>query len=340
MKGETHYEYRFEDHSILLRVLEPVLFLPLVRALPRGITPNQITLAGQCAAVAGFGLVFASRPLGAATFVLLAAAALFYTVADCIDGLFARHTKQTSRLGELLDHWLDAISVPLVVLSLGLALPAAGWLVFAGVVVISFLHFATFLHGFRLGHVHLGAIGVIEGITIGAVVCLIAAGIGAAPFAQPVLGNFSVASLLLLALVVGSCGAMWGMRGLARYWKDLSGPAILFIALAGWFAFGRVPLALAGVVVISVGSYLEGKVIRARLLRGPLVLWDPILFTLVPGAAAVALTLNLEAGVQALFAGLVAAYAFIREGRAFFQTVAGLRAPLPAAPPPSNATSP
>lgn len=331
MSDSAHYEYRFEDHSLLLRVLEPTVFKPLVCLLPRGITPNQITVAGQLAALAGFVLVVAGRPLEAVGLVLLAAALGFYTVADCIDGLFARHTGQTSRLGELLDHWLDAISVPLVVLSFGLALPAAPALVLAGAVAISFLHFATFLHGYRLGWVHLGKIGMIEGTAVGALVCVVVAVAGPAPLARPLAGGLSGASLLLLAVVAGSCTAWWGMRGLWKHRKDFIDLGLLFAALALWFACGRLGAVAAGLVVIAVGSYLEGNVIRARLLRGPLVLRDGWLLALVGVATGVSLAWDLAAGHQALLAGVVAAYAFTRGGIAFFQTVAVLRGPVAAA---------
>ena len=43
-------------------------------------------------------------------------------VGDCIDGLHARRTNQTSKLGELMDHWLDAIIVPLVTVGITSAL--------------------------------------------------------------------------------------------------------------------------------------------------------------------------------------------------------------------------
>jgi phosphatidylglycerophosphate synthase len=328
MKADAHYEYRCEDHSLLLRLLEPALFKPLVRVLPRGITPNQITIAGQLAALVGFVLVAAGRPLGGAGLVLLAAAIWFYTAADCMDGLFARHTKQTSRLGELLDHWLDAVSVPLVVLSFGLALPAAPALVFAGAVAISFLHYATFLHGFRLGWVHLGKLGMLEGASIGAAACAVVAVWGPAPLARPVVAGWSAASLLLLVFVVGSCTALWAMRGLWRHRADFAPLTLLFAALVLWFAFGRLPVLPAAVMVIAVGSYLEGNVIRARLLRGPLVLWDAVLFGLVLAAAGASLALDLTVAAQSLAAGGIAAYAFVRGGIAFFQTMAVLRLPV------------
>jgi phosphatidylglycerophosphate synthase len=297
--------------------------------LPRRLTPNQITVAGQLAALTGFLVVATGQPVGAAALLVLAATIVFYTLADCVDGLFARHTRQTSRLGELLDHWLDAVSVPLGVLSFGLALPAAPGPVLAGVVTVSFLHFATFLHGFRLGWVHLGKIGVIEGNLLGAAICVTVAVTGPGLLARTVVGEWNGGSLLLLAMVLGASTALWSMRGLWRHRGEFVTLGALFAALAAWFAWGRLGLVPAALAVIGVGSYLEGKVIRARLLRLPLVLHDHILLALVLLAVGASLAFDLPAAQQTLLAALVATYAFARGGTAFARTVAALRGPPP-----------
>jgi phosphatidylglycerophosphate synthase len=48
-------------------------------------------------------------------------------VGDCLDGMHARRTSQCSRLGELMDHWLDAIVVPLASIGLSYALEMEPW---------------------------------------------------------------------------------------------------------------------------------------------------------------------------------------------------------------------
>jgi phosphatidylglycerophosphate synthase len=48
-------------------------------------------------------------------------------VLDCLDGMHARATRQTSKLGELLDHWLDAFHVPLVGAGVVYALGLQPW---------------------------------------------------------------------------------------------------------------------------------------------------------------------------------------------------------------------
>lgn len=324
MKEEVHYEYRWEDRSVLLRWLQPGLFEPLVRVLPRALTPNQITVAGQLAAGGGLALALFGRPAGPGTLVLLSAALLFYALADCVDGLFARHTRQTSRLGEFLDHWLDALSVPAVVLCYGLVLPADPRLVFTATLASAFLHFATFLHGYRRGFVHLGEIGIIEATFIGAVICLVSAVIGTGWLAAPLLGGLSAASLLVLATLAGAFAALWSMRGLMHHLRDFTAVASLLAVVGLWYGLGRLSPALAAGLAIAVTARFEGLVIRARLVRQPLVLRDPGLAVLLAGGCAAALALDLPARGQTALAGLALAYAAVRSGRAFSRTVAEL----------------
>lgn len=329
MTTPAPYEYRFEDHSVLLRLAERPVLVPLVRALPRRLTPNQITVAGHLAAAAGFAVVAVVRPITPAALAALAAAVLFYTLADCIDGLFARHSGQTSRLGELLDHWLDAVTVPLVVLSLALALPAARPLVFAAACVTAFLHVATFVHGYRVGFVHLGAVGIIEGTCIGAAACLVTAGAGPGLLGTAVVAGQSPANLLILALLAGGVSGLVGMRGLLHWLRDFGTLAVLLTTLALWYARGALAAPLAGVVAIAITSLFEGRAIRARLLRVPFKSTDAVLVLLVAGSAGLTAFLGLGARPQALLALAICAYGFGRGAIAFAGAVRLLRVTPP-----------
>ena len=80
----------------------------LARRIPRGVTPNQLTVMNfSCAMVACLCLVFVEHAWG-----LLAAALFFYlyTLFDALDGIHARLTGQMSRFGHFLDHFLDGFT--------------------------------------------------------------------------------------------------------------------------------------------------------------------------------------------------------------------------------------
>lgn len=101
---------------------------PMLRWLPESVSPNGISLLAFCFAWVTFALAAWApylEPAGAFAARVGAGLCLFATmVLDCLDGMQARKTGRTSKLGEFLDHWLDAISVPLTgagfILTLGL----------------------------------------------------------------------------------------------------------------------------------------------------------------------------------------------------------------------------
>jgi len=99
-------------------------------------------------------------------------------ILDCLDGMQARKTDQCSKLGEVLDHALDAVSVPISVASVGFGagmfatgvrLPMATGMVLSTTVynaqLILYHHTGKFLHSdittgtegqFALGLTHVG----------------------------------------------------------------------------------------------------------------------------------------------------------------------------------------
>lgn len=120
---------RIEQH-IVENVCEPLL-----RHIPTRVHPNTISLVthGICWATAGLGVFSVYLPPLPRLLALLAAAAGMFlaTVGDCLDGMHARRTNQCSKLGEILDHWLDAIVVPLGPLGLSFALELDPWAIVA-----------------------------------------------------------------------------------------------------------------------------------------------------------------------------------------------------------------
>ena len=172
---DAHYEYRSEDRSLALRWLTAPLFMPIVRRLPRGLTPNQVTLFGHACVWTSAAVALLVSDHETWVLVVLAFGYTGYNVADTIDGMYARYSGKTSRLGELLDHGLDPLGMALVPLTYGIALREPAWLVLASTAAVAYLQFLTFLHGYRVGYVVLGEVGVIEGLGIAAAVCVAAA---------------------------------------------------------------------------------------------------------------------------------------------------------------------
>jgi phosphatidylglycerophosphate synthase len=323
--SEPHYEYQWEDHSLLTKYLKEPVFIPLVHALPRRITPNQVTLFGHAMVWVTVALVLALDAPPALLIATMGLAFVTYALLDCIDGMFARHTGRTSRLGELLDHGLDAISLPLVSLGIGVALRLPGWLILASTAAVAFMTFATFVHGYRVGYVVLGAIGSLEGITAAGIVAIAALGVGVDRLAAPVAFGMSTAGWLAIAIVGGSFFALTSMRGLVRHLGDFVSLALLCVAAIAWYGFGQLSVAMTGLLFVAVCSYQVCVLTCSRLMRAPLRLWDPVLLALVCGGAFASLSLALSPQLQLMLALLGPVYALIRGSVIFMRAVRALR---------------
>jgi phosphatidylglycerophosphate synthase len=323
--SEPHYEYRWEDHSLLTKYLKEPVFVPLVKALPRRITPNQVTVFGHAIVWVTVGLVLTRTAPPELLIAAMGLAFLGYALADCIDGMFARHTGRTSRLGELLDHGFDAISLPLVSLGIGVALRLPAWLILASTAAVAFMTFATFVHGYRVGHVVLGAIGSLEGITAAGIVAIATLVVGVDRLAAPVALGMSTAGWLAIAIVGGSFVALVSMPGLIRHTGDFASLALLCVATIVWYRFGQISVAMTGLLFVAVCAYQVCVLTCSRLMRSPLRLWDPALLVLVLGGAAASLSLALDPQAQLILASLGPIYALLRGGVTFMRAVRALR---------------
>jgi phosphatidylglycerophosphate synthase len=115
------------EQRIIKSLCEPVL--PYI---PRGVHPNTISLITHFIAWGTTGLavgsVFADAPARSLMLVGAGIGMLLSMIGDCLDGMHARNTNQCSKLGEMMDHWLDAIIVPLTIIGITVALELEPWM--------------------------------------------------------------------------------------------------------------------------------------------------------------------------------------------------------------------
>lgn len=122
---------------------------PFLRLIPASVTPNQITMANH--ACNWLLLLLSCNAVGSDTaslYALVSAAAVNFLcmMLDCLDGMHARRTGQTSKLGELLDHYLDALHTPIVTGSAAIALRLPLWAVVGSCVLGVAVYNAQLIH--------------------------------------------------------------------------------------------------------------------------------------------------------------------------------------------------
>lgn len=109
---------------------------PLLERIPASVHPNTISLwthlIAWLTAASAVGSALLDKPYRSYALLAAAVGMLLSMIGDCLDGMHARRTHQTSKLGEMMDHWLDAIIVPLVTIGGTMALEMEPWVI-AGV---------------------------------------------------------------------------------------------------------------------------------------------------------------------------------------------------------------
>jgi phosphatidylglycerophosphate synthase len=105
---------------------------PVLEWLPESIHPNTISIVNHLVCWFTLAASIASTYLPPnERFIALVGAGIGVFVsllADCLDGMQARRTNRCSKVGELLDHWLDAINVPILFVGITVALRLEPWM--------------------------------------------------------------------------------------------------------------------------------------------------------------------------------------------------------------------
>ncbi|KAF4226759.1 hypothetical protein CNMCM6805_004158 [Aspergillus fumigatiaffinis] len=121
------YRYAGVDHSLISRyVLKPFYNRCVINCFPMGMAPNAITLTGFLFVVINFITILWYNPTldhdcPPWVYASCAIGLFLYQTFDAVDGMQARRTRQSSPLGELFDHSVDACNT------------ALGVIIFAGV---------------------------------------------------------------------------------------------------------------------------------------------------------------------------------------------------------------
>eukprot|EP00879_Flechtneria_rotunda_P007428 GHRR01007792.1.p1 GENE.GHRR01007792.1~~GHRR01007792.1.p1 ORF type:complete len:237 (+),score=48.01 GHRR01007792.1:315-1025(+) len=132
LDGLKAYQYKAGGYTMLDRLHAPFLNWATSK-LPLWLAPNLITLTGTLALIASYLLSAYYIPDFAGdaprwVYLFAAAAVVFYTLLDCLDGKQARRTNSSSPLGQLFDHGCDALSVNLLLATIGCSLSiGCGW---------------------------------------------------------------------------------------------------------------------------------------------------------------------------------------------------------------------
>jgi phosphatidylglycerophosphate synthase len=283
-------EYKVEVNSSFEPWLVENVCKPILEHVPRKVHPNSISVGNHILCWAIF-IALASAPFVAPglAFSLRIFAGLGLVasmILDCLDGMQARRTGRTSPLGAVLDHWLDALNLPLVssgfVLTLGLDPVTTG----VSIVLTGFVYIA------QVALYHRSGVFVAPPGTDGAAAQF---GLGLMTLVMAVLLLFVVRETRWVAIFLTGlawCVNVMQVRVLAFYLrrlrKDLriqAATMALLFAMAGCFAMGWMSPLAAALSLCFVTFRLAGSYILNAELKRPYSGWDWMLVAWVVAIA-------------------------------------------------------
>lgn len=261
------YHYALEEKSLTQRWLTDHVWTRVARHIPASLSPNAITATGGVAMVIGIAFVYLGVHGHRWGFVGAAFCTALYFLADNVDGLHARRTDQSSRFGEFLDHWMDAINAAILAFSTTLGLGLDGGLLVLFVVGVSLNYFAAIWEQHYSGVLHSDFFGANEGILFGLVVYLLLFAFPGASWLVYRPGKLSVATALA---VFGMCASLWSIAKVLRRSHSRLGtlvPMLLAVSVPCGLAFmGVLPARFAAVAILGANVLFSGSLLVGRLV--------------------------------------------------------------------------
>ncbi len=162
----AEYNYTVQEKSLTQGFLTKYFWEPIVSKIPNKIKPNSITVFGAIFILISIFFVWLGLRGYNVGFAIAAFCIFVYMTCDNVDGPHARKTKQSSRLGEFLDHWFDAIDSVIMNMCILAMLNFSGWLAIVCMALVAIAFFATIWEHYHTGIFHSGKIGSNEALLL------------------------------------------------------------------------------------------------------------------------------------------------------------------------------
>ncbi|MEX2666461.1 CDP-alcohol phosphatidyltransferase family protein [Candidatus Uabimicrobium amorphum] len=285
------YKYTVDEKSLTQVFLTRFVWKPIVQCLPAKLKPNTITIFGFfCMILSGISvwLTFYGYDIGFLAAVLFLFA---YTACDNVDGMHARATGQSSRLGEFLDHWLDSFSCIVVNMAMAIVLGLHGSILIVYCISIGIAFFCTIWEHHYTGVFHSGRLGTNEGL-----LTVMGVYLAVFVFQRPswLQYNGTLNHFVTIAVVFAITVSFY--TALACIWrvKKHLGECILLVAAMTTIAaanhYNYIPDIFAATLILACNTMFCGKLIVEHLLEKTSPYRHPVTLIFVVGAIVLMLT--------------------------------------------------
>ncbi|ERS99581.1 ethanolaminephosphotransferase [Sporothrix schenckii 1099-18] len=206
LAGLKLYKYSGVDHSLTSKyILKPFYNNIVLPCFPIGMAPNLITLSGFMFVVANLLTLLWYNPAldqdcPPWVYYSWAVGLFLYQTFDAVDGAQARRTRQSSPLGELFDHGVDALNTSLEVLIFAASQNMGQDWKTVATLFASLMAF--YVQTWEEYHTHTLTLGVVNGPVEGVLILILVYALtgylgGASFWQQPMLATLGVPSSII-----------------------------------------------------------------------------------------------------------------------------------------------
>lgn len=264
------YQYNIQETSLLQKPLTTLFWNPLVTKLPASWTPNSITIFGGIAMfVSIFFMYLALAQHMNWGYFVAAMLMMVYMACDNVDGMHARRTGQSSKLGEFLDHWLDSMHSVNINFCLVLMFGLNGWLLIIAATLMSLAFFATIWEDYRTGVFYSGKLGTNEGLILTALVyCAFGIFGNNQTCHYQTWNTINVASCIVyLSCVVCFMTVLGTLYRVRSHFLDYIPIVLFIIGVSAWHLFCAFPLWASALLILGINCLFCGKFLLERLAK-------------------------------------------------------------------------
>ncbi len=276
----TAVAYKVEDRSLLLPYYKRFLIEPTIPHIPASIHPNTITHAGHLICLAAIALLVTFNPSRGWVFMASMLLLQLYNWCDNADGAHARRTKQSSVLGEFLDHGLDILNTSYIGLITIYALGSSQEYAVALAILIPAATSVTCWEQAETGYFRLGLLNQIESVMVLSFTLVVDAIFGTRIWHDVKIGPLSAWHFFHLwpiaTILFGYGRAMWRVHAAGRP----VGPVLAFLCAHGAIAVAGVAHYVSTLVAVAFAigvTVYFGTRMLAQRFRGERPRVEPLL---------------------------------------------------------------
>ncbi len=263
----SEYKFHSDDRALIQGPLDKLLWNPIERLIPSWVKPNAITLLSVFFMLLSAFFVWMAFKGAGWGFLAASVCVFLYMGGDCVDGIHARSTGQSSRMGEFLDHWLDSINALIINLCIVAVFNLQGWILILYMTSFTIALFATIWKQQNTGIFYRAKVGSSDALVMIVILYIMMFFFYKTPlftYQGPMIINIA-SGFVYLTIIVGIITTIIILLSVGKNFQEFIPIMLAMIAVSAWELTVMMGRFHAGLLIYGVNIPLHGRYILSRL---------------------------------------------------------------------------